>query len=278
MMISRRAFAAISIALCAAQLAGPARADDASPWVEGLHARVRLLAGGREESGAARLAGIAFELDAGFKTYWRTPGESGLPPTFDWAGSENLASAEVLWPAPTRVEDVGGVAYVYKERVVLPVRVTPRDPASPTQLQLKLDYGICKDICIPATANLRLKLEPEPGAHRAAIDNALARVPKRQPIGAAGDLSILAVELRKGADKASLVVTARAPHDATLFVEGPENWYLAAGALEPEGRFIVEVLERPREPASKIDLRLTLVAGERAIESSASLDTAALPR
>src|SRR5829696_5295044 len=106
MMISRRAALGLPLIAVPASLFGRwARAEGATAWASGLHSRVRLLAGGLHEGGPARLAGIAFELDAGFKTYWRSPGESGLPPVFDWAGSENLASAEVLWPAPTRFED-----------------------------------------------------------------------------------------------------------------------------------------------------------------------------
>jgi DsbC/DsbD-like thiol-disulfide interchange protein len=286
MMISRRALAGVPLLAFSAALAGlPARAEEASPPFEGLHSRVRLLAGGPEGSGPARLAGIAIDLDSGFKTYWRTPGESGLPPSFDWAGSENLAAAEVLWPAPSRSEDVSGVAYVYKDQVLLPVRLVPHDAAKPIWLQLKLDYGVCKEICIPASAVLRLKLGPERGIHGAAIEKALARVPRERPLGAAGGLSILALEPQTVAGKAAIIVTARAPQNAALFVEAPDSWYLAAGSMAqpPSGqngerRFVVEILERPRAAAGALDLRLTLVAGDHAIETRASLDTARLPR
>jgi DsbC/DsbD-like thiol-disulfide interchange protein len=275
MMISRRA--ALHLPLLAAPILlveARARAEETTGWVSGLHSRVRLVAGGLQEGGPKRLAGIAFELDAGFKTYWRSPGESGLPSAFDWAGSENLAAAEVLWPAPSRFEDQGGVAYGYKDRVLLPVRIAPNDAAQPVRVRLKLDYGICREICIPASASLALKLGREASAvHRAAIEKALAKVPKAQPLGAASDLAILGLD-------------PKAAQDATLFVEAPESWYLAAGQMEHapankaagEGRFAVEILERPRDPAGVLDLRLTLVAGERAVETSASLDTARLPR
>ena len=287
MTISRRALAGLLLVAFSAAFPGiSAGADGASPWFQGLHSRVRLLSGGSEADGRTRLAGIAFELDPGFKTYWRSPGESGLPPAFDWTGSENLAAAEVLWPAPTRFEDASGVAYGYKDRVLLPVRIVPSDPAKPVRVELKLDYGVCKDICIPATARLRLKLGPERGTYRAAIDEALARVPKAQPIGAAKELSILALDPQTLAGKPVILVAARAPKDATLFVEAPQSWYLAAGPMEQvqsgqksvDGRFLVEILERPRDAAGALDLRLTLVAGDKAIEASASLDTARLPR
>jgi DsbC/DsbD-like thiol-disulfide interchange protein len=287
MTVSRRALLGLpALGLLGALGAGPAAADEASGWFQGLHSRVRLLAGGSDESGRALLAGIAFELDPGFKTYWRTPGESGLPPAFDWSGSENLASAEVLWPAPGRFDDQGGVAYGYKDRVLLPLRIVAADPSRPVRMRLKLDYGVCKDICIPASARLGLRLGTEAGAHRRLVEEALARVPKRQPVGAVGNLSVLAVEPSNSAGKAAMEVVVRAPPAATLFVEAPEGWYLAAGPLQPlasrqddaSGRFVLEILERPREHVGPLDLRLTLVAGDRGIETRASLDSARLPR
>src|SRR5215208_4080574 len=256
--IAPRRPAALLAAMVGLVLAAAAIAGEASPWVQGHHSRARLVAGGAD--GAARLAAIEIVLDPGFKTYWRSPGESGLPPAFDWAGSENLSAAEVLWPAPHRFEDAGGVAYGYKDRVLLPVRVSPNDSAKPLRLALKLDYGVCKDICIPAQALLALALRPgEAGSPAPEIAAALARVPRPQARGAPG---------------------------ADLFVEGPEGWYVAAGRLQPlpaasggaDGRFLVEIFERPKDATGSLDLRLTLAAGERAVETAARLDTARLPR
>src|SRR3954452_22051314 len=283
--IAPRRAAAVLGAMVGLVLAAAAVAGEASPWIQGHHSRARLVAGGAD--GTARLAAIEIALDPGFKTYWRSPGESGLPPAFDWAGSENLSAAEVLWPAPHRFEDAGGVAYGYKERVLLPVRVSPNDTGKPLRLALKLDYGVCKDICIPAQALLALTLRPgEATSPSAPIAAALARAPKPQALGAPGDLSILAVEPKTVDGKPALAVAVRAPPDADLFVEAPERWYLAAGRLQllpasaggADGRFVVEIFERPKDATGTLDLRLTLAAGGRAVETSVSLDTARLPR
>ena len=75
-----------------------ARAQDASPWQKGPHTAVRLLAGSR--SGPVLLGGISVQLDPGWKTYWRTSGDSGVPPRFDFSKSENIEAVTVLWPAP----------------------------------------------------------------------------------------------------------------------------------------------------------------------------------
>jgi DsbC/DsbD-like thiol-disulfide interchange protein len=282
--IAPRRPAALLGAMVGLVLATAGVAGEASPWIQGHHSRARLVAGGAD--GAARLAAIEIVLDPGFKTYWRSPGESGLPPAFDWAGSENLSAAEVLWPAPHRFEDAGGVAYGYKDRVLLPVRVSPSDSAKPLRLALKLDYGVCKDICIPAQASLALALRPgEVGSPAPEIAAALARVPRPQALGAPGDLSILAIDPQTVDGKPALAVAVRAPPGADLFVEAPAGWYVAAGRLQPlpaasgaDGRFLVEIFERPKDAAGTLDLRLTLAAGERAVETAARLDTVRLPR
>jgi DsbC/DsbD-like thiol-disulfide interchange protein len=258
-----------------------ALAQEASAWAQGHASRVRLLGGGAA-------AGVHIELDAGFKTYWRTPGEAGLPPAFDWSKSVNLESAEVLWPAPARFEDPGGIVYGYQGSVLLPVRIRPQDPSKAVALALTIDYGVCKDICIPAQAELSLKLPKSAApAVRSALDNALARVPPAQPLKADGELSIVAAEPTTADGKPRLAVTVRAPaaSSPSLFVEPPENWFLlapaqpAANAPDPGTRtFLVEVLERPLAAGGPVELRFTLVAGDKAVETTTSLDAARLGR
>jgi DsbC/DsbD-like thiol-disulfide interchange protein len=269
------AFAALATPLRAS--AAPSAA--ASAWVDGHRSRVRLIDGGHD--GGGLLAALVIELHPGFKTYWRTPGDSGVPPTFDWAASTNVAAVEPLWPAPTRFEDAGGVSYGYRDRLVLPLRVHLRDAGRPARLAGAVDYGVCHDICIPARAEVALDLSGK-GPPPAEIAQALARVPAPQPIGGDGPLAILAVAPQPGA---KLLVSVRAPQASTptLFPEAPENWYLAAGSMAAAdtagvGTFTVEVAQRPRDAAGPVDLRFTLAAGERAIESLLRLDAADLAR
>jgi DsbC/DsbD-like thiol-disulfide interchange protein len=268
-------------------LLGPMQASHAqetSPWTEGHRSRVRLVAGGAD--GAGQIAGVEISLDPGFKTYWRNPGEAGLPPAFDWSKSTNVGAIEVLWPAPTRSEDAGGVSYGYQGQVLFPVRIRPQDPAKLVGLALKIDYGVCKDICIPARAELSLKLPAKASAStRAPIEAALARVPTPQPLNTDAELAVLGVEPTTSAGKARLAVRVRAPSDSdpSLFVEGPDNWFLLAAlrAIAPEAgtkAFLVDVLERPRDAAGLIALRFTLVAGDKAVETTTSLDAARLER
>jgi DsbC/DsbD-like thiol-disulfide interchange protein len=281
MLPSRRAVLAFAaLAMPVRALAAPVPA--ASAWVDGHRSRVRLLDAGRDDG--ALLAALEIELHPGFKTYWRTPGDSGVPPTFDWAASANVAAVEPLWPAPTRFEDAGGVSYGYHDRLVLPLRVRLREAGRPARLAGAVDYGVCNDICIPARAEVALELSGK-GPLPAAVAQALARVPAPHPIDGDGPLAILAVAPQPGA---KLLVSVRAPQGSTptLFPEAPDNWYLAAGAVVEagsagaarRGTFTVEVAQRPRDAAGPVDLRFTLAAGERAVESVLRLDAADLAR
>lgn len=236
---------------------------------EGFHSRARLIGGGRQ--GDAWLAGIEITLDPGFKTYWRNPGDSGLPPRFDWSASENVEAVDLRWPAPGRHEDAAGVAYAYEQRVVLPVLVKAKEPGRPVRLVLAAEYGVCRDICIPANADLSLDLAE--GQDRPAIEAALAKVPHPQALGAPADLSVVSVE-PQGGDKSAFSVVVRAPSGAKpdLFAEGPDNWYFSTSQADAQNRFTLTVEEKPREASGPVPLRLTLVAGDKAVETDVSLD------
>jgi len=277
----------LNLIACMAVIGSPSLAANASGWVEGHRSRVRLIAG--EATAQERWAGVEIALDPGFKTYWRNPGESGLPPSFDWSRSANVEAVELLWPAPARLEDGGGLSYGYAGGVVFPVRVTPRAPDKPVRLALTIDYGVCKDICIPAQADLSLDLAVGTESPSSApIRQARARVPQAQPLGAAGDLSILSVTPVSDGGKQQIAVSVRAPARTTphLFVEGPDDWFLAApeamapaegGDAGASGTFRVDV-DRPADAKGTVSLRLTLVAGDRAIETMTSLDASRLSR
>ena len=122
-------------ALCVSCAASEVRAEDASPWQRDAHSAVRLLAGSR--SGPVLLGGVAIQLQPGWKTYWRTPGDSGVPPRFDFSKSDNVEAVTVLWPAPKKFDDgAGGTALGYKQQVVLPLRIVAKNADKPVTLRL----------------------------------------------------------------------------------------------------------------------------------------------
>ena len=130
------------------------------PAVEGPTATMRLLAAENGVApGAGTLsAGIEVDLEPGWKTYWRSPGEVGLPPDIDWSASENVESLELMFPVPERFEAFGIQNFGYSERVLFPVRITLSDPGRPAVLRAEAHLLVCADICVPETASLALEL------------------------------------------------------------------------------------------------------------------------
>ncbi|MDJ1157864.1 protein-disulfide reductase DsbD family protein [Chelatococcus sp. SYSU_G07232] len=253
----------------------------------GQRSTVRILADGRGDSGAYR-AGVAIALEPGFKTYWRNPGDSGVPPTFDWTGSDNVASVTVRYPAPERFFDGVGYTVGYKGDVVFPISIVPRDAAAPARLALKLDYAVCEKLCIPTQAKLTHVL---PAAGDAAASGVLrsaeARVPQPAKLGATVQgLALSRVALRSDGASAELTAEIAASDGGAirdLFVEGPDGWYFGKPEIrgEPGGPQTVRVPieERPKAAGTaRLPFVLTLVGNTAAIEVRTDLDVDGLKR
>lgn len=268
-MIDRRALLS---ALALAATAGPATAGpSASPWARDSKSALRLIRGGFD--GAVHRAGIQITLDPGTKTYWRTPGDSGVPPSFDWSASDNLQEATVAWPAPLRFPDGGGYSIGYKTAVVFPVRVTPRDPRRPVRLVLKLDYAVCDQICIPAKGEASLLLGARPADP--AMAALLAGFEAKVPASAASGLGLTIARVERGGEHPVVMLTAQVDAEARadLFVEGPgSDWVLPLPEIldqtgsERRFRLVLDGVPRGIEPLGH-PLTFTLVSGERAIEA-----------
>ena len=184
-----------------------ARAQDASPWQKDSHAAVRLLAGSR--SGPVLLGGIAVQLDPGWKTYWRTSGDSGVPPRFDFSKSENIEAVTVLWPAPMKFDDgAGGFSLGYHDQVVLPLRIVPKSNDKPVTLRAKINYAVCEKICIPVEASTELTFASVASTEDSVLFAALDTVPKPASVGDPNPLTIRDVK-REG--KSTVLVDVIAP-------------------------------------------------------------------
>lgn len=276
---------AATIALIAVPAMPGARAQDASAWKTESHAAARLISGAPAKStdAAERQAGLEIRLDPGWETYWRYPGDSGAPPTFDFAGSRNVKAVAVKWPAPERFADgAGGQSIGYRGDVVLPLHVTAEDAAKPSLLHVKFGYAICGTLCVPAEAELDLLLSGKGGSGETALAAAEARVPRLVPLGAGGALAIRSVHREKDSARVAVEVAAPEGTPVDLFVEGPTpDWALplpkpsesAARGSPGERLFIFDLDGLP--PEAKADgamLTFTAISPDDAIEVSARLD------
>jgi DsbC/DsbD-like thiol-disulfide interchange protein len=257
--------------LAAVIIASPVLAAGASDWAGGQHSAVRLIAGSRPalEPGVMR-AGVEVKLAPGWKTYWRYPGDSGVPPRFDFTRSRNVESVTVAWPAPRRLSDSGGQVIGYKGAVTLPLRIKPVDPSQPVELDLKLDYAICDKLCIPVEAEARLAFDGTASAQDAALAAAEERVPRPVTLGE-GTPTITGIGRDTGR---RVIVDVAAPPDTTvdLFVEGPTaEWALPLPepmpATDGARRFAFELDGLPSgAQADGAVLRFTLVSSKGSVE------------
>lgn len=203
-------------------------AASASPWVKGHQSSVRLVAGAEALAGGGvrRLAGVELRLAEGWKTYWRHPGDDGgLPPTFDWSASRNLKSARVLYPAPERIASKTGTSIGYGGSVVFPVEIEAVDTGLPIELGLGLEYGICKDICVPAEARLQLVVSPTLAVMPREFAQAMARVPG-PPVKGTERLVAAKAQLTGAAPSLVFEVAVASGPRSDLFVEAPTGVHL----------------------------------------------------
>src|SRR6516165_12151934 len=123
-VLASRQIGAVGLGLAAFLGAAHAHAADASAWDGDARSAVRLIAGDTKSVRDAPLrAGMEIRLAPGWKTYWRYPGDSGVPPRFDFAGSQNVKSVDVAWPAPHRFSDESGITIGYKDGVIFPLSI-----------------------------------------------------------------------------------------------------------------------------------------------------------
>ncbi len=217
----------------AAPGSGLAGEPGVSAWTDSPYARVRLINAGRTDEGRWRV-GVEIDIQEGWKTYWRFPGESGVPPVFAWNGSRNVAAAEVHWPVPKRFIDAGLTAIGYDRDVVVPVTVATTAPGVPPRVTMQLSFGVCEEICVPLDVTASLDLgTPASFRQRLAVEDAMRQVPGQ----VTGNERLALVTAGEGPG-APLTVTV-APRGGELpddvFVEGPQGWYLAVPQMLQRG-------------------------------------------
>ena len=275
-IVPMRAALGIAATLSVACTAIEVRAEDTSAWQRDTHSAIRLLAGSR--SGAVLLGGIAIQLQPGWKTYWRTPGDSGVPPRFDFSKSDNVEAVTVLWPAPMKFDDgAGGFSLGYKKLVVLPLRIAVKNTDKPVTLRADISYAVCDKLCVPVDARAELAFASVASTEDGNLSDALNAVPKPATVGDPNPLTIRDVK-RDG--KANVLVDVSAPdgREVSLFVEGPTpDWALPVPKLLDHGpagvkRFVFELDGLPTgASADGAALKLTLVSGDKAYEFNVNL-------
>ena len=235
------------------------------PWAQASPPYRMTLIGGNFD-GAAWQAGVAIDLGKGWKTYWRMPGEAGIPPRFDWTKSKGVSGVEVLYPLPRRLHDLSGETVGYERRVVFPVIVTPAANAAEVRLHLDLFFAVCKDICIPANAQATLLLTSASTPDTGMVDGWIEQVP-------VPGTAVRAVNAAMDSKVTVLVVKLIRPVD-DIFVESTSSAYFRKPVLSPDGLEARLVADNVKDAAQLVglSLHLTIAADGSGIEQTVTVE------
>ena len=222
---------------------------------------------GWETGATTRMGALHLSLAPGWKTYWRSPGDAGIPPQFNWSDSQNLAGVTVHWPRP-EVHDINGMRSIgYSGEVVLPLEFTAQRAGAPVQLSAEISMGICEDVCIPVSLRVEAQLTGA-GASDALIKGALATLPRAaqitvtctiRPIRDGMEVSA-SIPLPRLAGVETVVIE---PRDSSIWVSEPHS-ERTGGRLEARAE-LVPPQAKPF-PVDRSGLRFTVIGASDAVE------------
>ncbi len=227
--------------------------------------------GGWVTDSGTRMAALHLKLAPGWKTYWRAPGDAGIPPTFSWSGSTNLRGVSYHWPSPHVFDAYGMRSIGYKGELVLPIELHPKTAGQPIGLRGEMDLGVCDTICVPAHLTFDMTLDGR-GHSDPAIHLALANRPV-----ASGRAGVKGVEcdLDPISDGLRLTASIRMPRlagEEVALVEAgdPRIWVSEPETLRRGDRLEVAAdLVPPTGKPMALDrsaLRFTILAGTQAVD------------
>lgn len=193
-----------------------------SPWVIDQYTKSRLFVGGYDKERKILRLGWHVSLQEGWKTYWRSPGEAGLPPRWSWATHQNISRIEVNWPLPEKMNIFDMDTYIYHDEVILPIELSVIDEGKPVSLSLDLEYMICEEICIPLEGQYELTI---PSLDRLKVSLFQEALLNKYSETVPQKVSAEHVTITKAEQKNTLLVELPEQYETIerIIVEGPEG-------------------------------------------------------
>ncbi|MBD3679729.1 MAG: hypothetical protein HUJ27_15190 [Rhodobacteraceae bacterium] len=234
-------------------------------------AEFSVLPGWRTESGT-HMAAIVVDLAPGWKTYWRSPGEAGIPPSFDWDRSSNLEAVALHWPVP-EVFSLNGLRTIgYVNRLILPIELSPSKPGAPIALRTRMELGLCNEICIPMQVTLKADLSADPAAKDRGIMAALASGPRTARDGGVRDVRCDVAPISDGLRLTTRIDMPRLGRDEVAVVELKDRSIWVSEAMTERGNSSL-VAEADLVPVSaapfmldRSEVTITILSGGEAVE------------
>lgn len=253
---------ALSATLC---LAVSAQAQGVGQLVQ-----LEVLDGGKSADGTYQGA-LRLTLKDGWKTYWRAPGDAGIPPSFDWSGSGNVGDVSITWPAPDVFDQNGLRSIGYEDELVLPVKITPQNPSAPVRLKGEMDLGICKDVCVPGRLGIDHQLDAGAGRNPT-IAAALAQRPfSASEAGVAGASCALSPTADGMQIEARITMPSAGGAEVTVIEPGNPVLWASQPETRRDGNTLVASAEviSPTGGAFALDrseVRITVLGANHAVD------------
>lgn len=234
------------------------------------HISADILTGWRTSSDH-HIAAIVLTMTPGWHTYWRAPGDAGVPPVMDWSQSENLSVVDVLWPTPSVYWADGFRSIVYNDKVILPLVISPKSEGD-IRLVGSLQLGVCKDICIPARLEVNAHLLKD--AER--IDSKIAAAMADQPYSAAeGNVSKVSCRILPDPRGLRLITSLELPRigqteDVVVETNNPKIWVAAPKTQRTDNQLKIEThmihIDGSHILLERSGLRFTVLGDTHAID------------
>jgi DsbC/DsbD-like thiol-disulfide interchange protein len=251
---------------CLAGIAAPAVANPASELIE-----ARILTGWRDADGR-HVAALHLEMKEGWKTYWRAPGDAGIPPRFDWSGSRNLSGVQITWPTPRAISQNGVRTIGYANTLTLPLHVMPRQKGQAITLDGAVEMGLCKDVCLPLTLRISQELPQDVGKRDPRIVAALAARPYSAKEAGVGRVVCQVSPIDGGLRvRAEIDVKSTGKDEiAVIETDNPQIWVAQAQAVREGGRLVAETelyhVDGKSFALNRDGIRITVIGGGQAVD------------
>lgn len=244
----------------------PVFANPASELVE-----ARILTGWRGDDGR-HVAALHLEMKDGWKTYWRAPGDAGIPPRFDWRGSSNLSGVQITWPTPRAISQNGVRTIGYAKSLTLPLHLTPKQKGQAITLHGTVELGLCKDVCLPVTLSLSHELPKAKAKRDPRIVAALAARPFSAKEAGVGRV-VCQVAPIDGGLRLRAEVDVKSPgagEIAVIETDNPQIWVAQADTTRQGGRLVAETelyhVEGKSFALNRDGIRITVIGGGQAVD------------
>lgn len=252
--------------IAAMSLASPGAAQSADDMVS-----VSVLPGWQMSDGR-HMAALRFRLEDGWKTYWRAPGDAGIPPQFDWHGSRNMSSVHIEWPTPSQIKQGGLTTIGYDRTVTLPLRIEPRQQGAEIRLTGTIDMGVCKDVCVPVNLSVSQRLDDAGNSPDPVIVAALAERPYSAAEAGVGPVTCRLSPVEDGLSlRAVIDMPSLGRGELAIFETGDPNIWVAPSKTHRQGGQLVaettlhHVAERSFA-VQRSDLRITVLGPGSAVD------------